>query len=279
MNNNKNKITYLIILLFCIIMALPIFFIICGSFMSTDEIIMNFQKSSVNEFINMYFIPKRFSISQYNEILIKNPMYLRLFWNSFFVTSLIIVGNIIISFMVSYSLYRLNNKFTDIILMIYTIVMLMPYQALCVPNFIMINKLGLMDTFWAIILPAIFNPFGVFLLKQFMNTIPRAYFESAQMDGISEFNMCINIALPLCKAGISALAILLCVDYWNIIEQPLIFIQSSNKELLSVFLSTISNTNPAYIFASSVFFMIIPLLFFLDNEENLISGIQLSGLK
>lgn len=272
-------LSYFLIIIFLILTSIPIVFIVCGSFMSKNELLLNFQRTATTDFIRLNIIPDRFSLMGYVEILFKSPAYLNSFWNSVFYTFTIIFGSIIVSFSGAYALYRMDNRFSDILLGIYAIVMLMPYQAVCVPNAIVVSKLGLMDSYFSIILPAIFNPVGVFFLRQYMRTIPKVYFESGKIDGMSEFMMCLKIALPLSKAGISSLAIILCIDYWNIIEQPLIFIQSPNKEPLSVFLTTISNTSPAYIFSASVFFMIIPLLFFLDSEDSLISGIQLTGLK
>lgn len=103
-----------------------------------------------------------------------------------------------------------------------------------VPNYIIADKLGLLNMASAIILPGIFAAFGVFMLRQFMLSIPYALVEAAQLDGAGHYRIFYRIMLPLMKPGIAALIVLLFVDYWNMVEQPLIFLEDAFKQPLSL---------------------------------------------
>ncbi len=274
----KIKINHLICIIFSVIFIFPLILTITNSFMSIFEIKNNYNNLE-NQFMFIRLIPKRISLNQYFDLLIRNPMYLNLFWNAIKYVVPIVFFNILFSFITSYALFRINNKITDFIFLIYVIVMLMPYQVICVPNFIIINKLNLMDSYFAIVLPAIFNPLGTFLLRVYISSIPNSYIESAKIEGASEFDICFNIVLPMIKSGIISLFIIMFIEYWNMVEQPLIFLQSKEKFPLSVFLSSISNKDPSLIFAASSFYMIPAIIIFLYLQKYFIKGIAMSGLK
>ena len=132
---------------------------------------------------------------------------------------------------------------------------------------------------WAIILPGVFSTFSVFLLSKYMRQIPSSYIEAAKLDGANEWNIFTKICLPMCKSAIYAMAILLFIDYWNMVEQPLILLEDSGKQPLSVFLSQINASEVGVAFAASFIFMLPPLLIFLYGEQYLVEGISRSGIK
>jgi multiple sugar transport system permease protein len=142
----------------------------------------------------------------------------------------------------------------------------------------MADKLGLLNSPNAIILPGIFAAFGVFMLRQFMLDIPYAYIEAAKMDGAGHLQIFYKIMIPMIKPGLAALIILLFVDYWNMVEQPLIFLDDPFKQPLSVYLSRI-NGEKGIAFAASMLYMAPMVLLFLYAETYFIEGIQLSGIK
>jgi len=157
--------------------------------------------------------------------------------------------------------------------------MLMPFQVTLVPNYMIADKLGILNTDWAIILPGIFSTFSIFLLTKYMRQIPSAYIEAAKLDGATEWQIFTKIALPTCKSAIFALTILLFIDYWNMVEQPLVLLTEVDKQPLSVFLSQINEAEIGIAFAASALYMIPPLLIFLWGEEYLVEGISRSGVK
>ena len=118
--------------------------------------------------------------------------------------------------------------------------MIMPYQVTLVPNFLVAEKFNILNTRWAIILPGIFSPFSVFLLTKVMKRIPVSYVEAAKLDGASEMQILTKIHIPLCKGAIVSIAMLVFIDYWNMVEQPLVLMKDTDMHPLSVFLSQIN---------------------------------------
>ena len=155
--------------------------------------------------------------------------------------------------------------------------MLMPYQVTLVPNYLVSDWLHLLNTRWAIFLPGAFAPFSVFLLTKFMRRIPMAVIESAKIDGANEWHIFWNICLPQCRSALYSIAILVFIDYWNMVEQPLILLNDVEKQPLSMFLSSINAGEIGIAFAAAVIYMIPGLLLFLHGEAYLVEGIAHSG--
>lgn len=106
----------------------------------------------------------------------------------------------------------------------YVILMMMPYQVTLVPNYLVLNWMKLLDTNWSIWLPGIFSPFSVYLITKYMRRIPVPLIEAAKIDGANEFQVFTKICIPICKGVITTCAILVFMDYWNMVEQPLLFL-------------------------------------------------------
>lgn len=274
-----------------IIALVPIFYTFINSFMCSAEIKDNygvvFQSLSGNTEANGYIdktpvlklVPERVTGEQYKTLLFMSPTYLLKFWNSIILVVPIVLGQIAVSCLASYSFARYRRKRREILFFAYVILMLMPFQVTLVPNYIISEKLGLLNTVWAIILPGVFSTFSCFLLTKYMRQIPSSYIEAAKLDGASEWQIFTQIALPNCKSAIFALIILLFIDYWNMVEQPLVLLTDENKQPLSVFLSKINEAEIGIAFAASALYMIPALLIFLLGEDYLVEGISHSGIK
>lgn len=284
------KISVSVILsIISLIFMFPLILTVTNSFMSEQEIENNYiaisEASSGNasdqkdEFVNLKLIPDEVVLKQYYEVLIKKTAFLYMLWNSIIIVIPVILGQILVASMAAFAFAKTDFKWRDQLFFIYIVVMLMPFQVTLVPNYIVASKLGLIGDYWSIILPGIFGTFGVFLLKQFMQYIPDAYIEAAKVDGANYFRIFFQIILPLSKAGIAALAILLFIDNWNMVEQPLVFLNDKNKLPLSIYLSRINSDERGIAFAAATLYMLPMLLIFLYGENYLVEGIQLSGIK
>lgn len=273
-----------------VVFLFPLILTVTNSFMSQQEIENSYsmvtsrdqerQESSLSgKYADVKLIPDIVTLSQYYTALIKRTSFLFKFWNSLIIVVPIILGQILVSSMAAYAFAKLEFIFRDKLFFTYIIIMMMPFQVTLVPNYIVADKLGLLGSYWSIILPGIFGTFGVFLLRQFMMYIPDAYIESAKVDGASQLRIFFSIILPMSKTGIAALAILVFIDNWNMVEQPLIFLQDVNMHPLSTYLSSINSGEMGIAFAASAIYMLPMLLIFLYGENYLVEGIQLSGLK
>jgi multiple sugar transport system permease protein len=265
----------------------PIILTVTNSFMSSSEISSNygaiFQKTStggkvfIGKTVNLKLIPDMVSLSQYITVLFKSPDYLLKFWNSFELVIPIVIFQLVVAVLASYGFTRTKGKVSAIIFFLYIILMMMPNQVTLVPNYLVLQKMKLLNTNWAIWLPGIFSPFSVYLITKYMKRIPSSVLEAAKIDGANEWQLFSQICLPISKSIITTCAILVFIDYWNMVEQPLLLFTDSDKYPLSIFLSKINQSDVGLAFAVATVYMIPSLLLFLYGEESLVEGVAYQG--
>lgn len=262
-------------------MLAPLWMIITGAFMGEVEISQNiggiFQTSE--RYANWSLFPTYPTLRPFVELLLDSPEFFHMFWNSTRQTFFIIAGYFIVALPAAYAFARYQFRFKKVLFYLYIILMVMPFQVTMVSNYLVISKLGFMDSELAIILPAIFSTFPVFIMTKFLEGIPASLFEAAQVDGASEFQLYISLGIPLGGPGIVSAVVLGFIDNWNALEQPLIFLKSQFKWPLSLYLPEISAEKAGVAFAASVIAMLPTLLLFLAGQSYLEQGIQLSGIK
>ena len=271
---------------FAFMFLMPTVLTITNSFMTQSEITANYGqvfqnatdgKSFIKDTINLKFIPDKVSFSQYFTVLLKSPDFLYKFWNSVILVAPIVLAQLAVASVAAYGFTRWRGKIRDTIFFAYVILMLMPYQVTLVPNYLVSDWLGILNTKWAILLPGAFAPFSVFLLTKFMRRIPVSLIESAKLDGAGEWQIFWRICMPQCRAALYSIAILVFIDYWNMVEQPLILLPDASQQPLSVYLSQINAGEIGIAFAAAVIYMIPGLLLFLHGEAYLVEGIAHSG--
>ena len=272
---------------FAILFLTPIVLTITNSFMSSSEISANygsvFAKTEsggrvyISEKVNLKFIPDIVSFSQYITVLFKSPDYLFKFWNSVILVGPIVLFQLMVALLAAYGFTRYRGRLREIIFFSYIILMLMPYQVTLVPNYLVSNWLHILDTRWSIWLPGVFSPFAVYLLTKYMRKIPYSVIEAAKIDGAGEWKIFTKICVPLCKGAVCSAAILVFIDYWNMVEQPLILLSNEEMHPLSVFLSKINSGEIGLAFAVATIYMVPSLLVFLYGEDYLVEGITYQG--
>lgn len=283
----KIGIATLIAASFAILFLTPIILTITNSFMAASEISSNYGvifatnenggKVFISEAVNLKFIPDMVSFSQYITVLFKSPEYLLKFWNSVVLVGPIVLFQLLVASLAAYGFSRYDGRLRQIIFFAYIILMLMPYQVTLVPNYLVADWLNILDSYWSIWLPGIFSPFAVYLLTKFMKRIPVGVMEAAQIDGAGEWQIYRLICMPLTKGALCSAAILVFIDYWNMVEQPLILLSDEEKYPLSVFLSRINAGEIGLAFAVATIYMVPSLLVFLYGEEYLVDGITYQG--
>ena len=278
----------LFLLAVAVLFIMPIVLTLSNSFMTESEIAANYGKiftgittagTYVAEKVNLKLIPDLVSFTQYETVLLKTPDYLFKFWNSVILVAPIVLFQTGVALLAAYGFARFETKARSIIFFIYIILMLMPYQVTLVPNYFVSELLGLLNTRLAIILPGIFSPFAVFILTKFMRRIPSSVIEAAKLDGAGEWQIFAKICAPMSKSIVASVAILVYIDYWNMVEQPIVLMTGDAVDLhpLSVFLSEINTGDTGLAFAVASIYMIIPLLIFLYCEDYLVEGVAYSG--
>ena len=273
---------------FALTFLMPTMLTISNSFMTQSEISANYGKVFANvsgsdgktyiaETVNLKFIPDKVTFSQYVSVLFRSPDYLLKFWNSVILVVPIVLLQLVIASITAYGFTRWRGKVRSFLFFFYVILMLMPTQVTLVPNYLVSDWIGILNTRWSIILPGTFAPFSVFLLTKSMRRIPASLIEAAKLDGSSEWQIFKDICLPQCRSALYSIAILVFIDYWNMVEQPIILLPNADLQPLSVYLSTINTSEVGLAFAIATIYMVPSLLLFLHGEDYLVEGIAHQG--
>ncbi|MBQ4136590.1 MAG: carbohydrate ABC transporter permease [Clostridia bacterium] len=278
----------LVLSVLALVIITPIVLTITNAFMSSSEISSNYGQvfsslaskegsTFISDTVNLKLIPDKVVFDQFSTILIKSPTYILKFWNSLLYCVPIVVFQLVVALAAAYGFARFEGGLRAIIFFGYIILMLMPYQVTLVPNFIVAEALGILNTRWAIILPGIFSPFAVFILTRFMRRIPPSVIEAAKLDGAGEWKIFRHICVPMSSSIVYSVALLIFIDYWNMVEQPLIMLSDTEAHPLSVFLSSLNTADTGIAFAAATVYMVVPMLLFLYSEDYLVKGISYSG--
>lgn len=218
-----------------------------------------------------------FSLHQYEQVLFNTKEFFSWFWNAVLYTVLILAINIPVSILAAYGFSHFRFRGRTGIFFLYMILMLLPFQATVMPQYLTLNKLGLLDSWAAIVLPLGYSAFGTFLLTQFMKGISHEIIEAAELDGVGPVKMLGHIILPLCKPAIGSLFILQFISCWSMVDQPLLFLR--REELLPLSVKLSSYTFGSSAFGAGVVYAVLPTLIYLYCQDALEKGISLSSIK
>lgn len=253
-------------------MVLPLLWMLSASLMPLSEVI---------KVPPVWFAPTKYSLANYWEVW-SVADFGRFFLNSSLVAVAITLLQLLTSCMAGFAFARYDFPGRTVIFIIILATLMIPFQVLMIPLFIMMARLGLVDTYWGMIVPAIVSPFGIFLMRQFMLGIPRSLLEAARIDGAPEPLIFGSIMLPLCKPAIAALTIFTFLGSWDNFLWPLIVVNRKELWTLPVAMSRfteqyISQTHLQMAGASVMFLPI--LVVFLLMQRNFVEGITLTGIK
>jgi len=284
---NRLGIVFFLVMLGALFLF-PLVVTISGSFMTEKAIVLNYSSRITSfdlsaglteRFKNILLIPNPASVEQYAGVLIDQPSFLVLLFNSIKITLPVTLGALCTGLLTAYGFTIWQWKYKEQVFLGFIVVMLMPLQAVLVPNYIIAALFGIQKSYLAIILPGIFSPFAVFLVRQSMKAIPPAYFEAAKIDGAGNWYILFHILIPQLKSTIAALCMLTFIEYWNLVEQAVIFIDDYRLEPLSIYLSRLADGRTALVFAASCVYMFLPVWFLFSGQKDLEKGIELSGVK
>jgi multiple sugar transport system permease protein len=228
------------------------------------------------------WLPTAWRIENYREVLDNIP-FVAFVLNSLKVAVLITMGQLVTCSLAAYAFGRLRFPGRDTLFLVFLSQLMVPQQVTIIPVFILIRVLGLLDTHWALIIPALVSAFGTFLLRQFFLTIPHELEEAARVDGAGYVRTFLQIILPLAGPGLSTLAIFTFNFHWNEFFRPLLFINTWEKMTLPLGLTIMKGYlgvgNVAAIMAGVSMGILPVLLVFLFAQRYLIEGVTLTGIK
>lgn len=219
------------------------------------------------------------TLKQVISLLLDTPEFYGVFWNSVWQTAPSVCGQILVGAPAAWALAQYEFKGKKFVTWLYILLMILPFQVTMASSYIVLNGLHLIDTHWAIILPAIFSAFPVFIMSKFFGKIPRAMLEAARIDGAGELRVFLSIGLPMGAPGILSAALLGFVECWNAVEQPITFLKTASLYPLSIFLPKTDLANVGVSFVCALVTLLPAALLFLYGQKYLEQGIIASGLK
>ena len=268
------NLSFIILLLICIIFLAPFFFMLVTSFKPGQEMLseglsfkMNFDEMTLNNYKIIFFEDNR---------------YLTWYKNSLIITVLQTVLSLFFSSLVGYGLAVFNFKGKNILFFLVLLVMMVPLQILLLPLYRLMIELNLMDTYLGVVLPFAVSPFAIFFFRQYIIGIPKDLIEAARIDGCGEFKIYFKIIVPLMKPAFGAMTILMALNSWNAFVWPLIVLRSANKLTLPIgLMSLLTPYGNSYdmIMPGAVISVIPVAILFLINQRAFIEGLTAGGVK
>ena len=265
----KTALTYVLLTLLAITMLLPFLWMVLASFKSLAEV------EKLNPFPTVWHPENYLSVFQ-------QVPFARYYFNSVFVAAWVTFLTCLTSAMAAFAFARLRWPGRDKVFQVYLATMMIPGVVTMIPNYTLMVKLHLLDSYAGLIIPAAFSAFGTFLLRQFMVSIPSALDEAAEMDGATPGQIFWDVILPMARPGLITLAIFTFMGNYGSFFWPLILIKSEHLRTLPIgmlFFDTIYGRQTNLIMAASVMNIIPLIILFVTSQKFLVKGIQLGAVK
>ncbi len=262
---------YIVAVLLAVIALVPFVWMISTSLKSRGALMS----------IPIEWIPAEPTLDAYGEVFSRFP-FLKTIGNSLFITCSFTLLTIISASMAAFAFAEIRFRGSRLVLGLYLATMMIPTQVTMIPLFVVMNKLGLIDSYASVILPGIFKPFAVFMLVQQMRAIPNDFLDAARIDGAGIFQVYRRIALPMCAPTIATLAVTTFMESWNDYLWPLLMLTDRNKMTLPIALSTLNgqyNTEYNVLMAGSLISMIPIVIIYLCAQKQFKNGLMAGGIK
>lgn len=272
-----NTIGFILLTLFAFFMALPIVYVVSTSLKPLNEL--------------FYFPPRFFvenpTLKNFKDLFIVldglDVPFSRYALNSIIITITVVVLIVILTSMAAYGLVKHKVPFANFIFSLILMGLMFPTYVIQIPNYLIVNSFGMVDTYWALILPKIAVAYNLFLVRQFMQQLPDSFLEAARIDGASEVKIFFKIVFPFLKPVMATLVVFSFVANWNDYFTPLIYIQDQALKTLPLAMQLISSGNSiarAGASAAATFVTIVPtILIYVLMQKNVVDSMAYSGIK
>ena len=270
-DDNKKILIHIALILGTLFMVIPFVWMVLTSFKTLPESIQ----------VPPKIMPKSFNLKSYSDVLTLLP-FLTFYLNTVIVIAVRVVVSTFFAAMAAYACARIKFPGRDILFMFVLIQMMVPVQLFIIPQYLLVQKLGLLNSIPALILPGIVTAFGTFLLRQFFMGLPDEVEEAAVIDGANRWQIFIKVMLPLAKPGMISLSIFTALFAWKDLMWPLIVNADIEKMPLSAGLASLVGqfaTNYPVLMAGSVLAIIPMIIVFVIFQKQFVGGIALSGGK
>ena len=262
-------LAYILLALGSIVMFFPFLWMLLSSF------------KDIREILDINFFPQTWTLANYREVIF-DTRFPRWFFNSMVVALATTLSGLFFCSLIGYTLTRMRFPGRQVIFILILSTLMVPTEMLVIPWFVMSSDFGWINTFWGIAFPGLMPAFGVFLMRQFFQTLPRDLFDAARVDGIGEFGLFWRIGLPLVKPALAALGIFAFIGNWSAFLWPLIIAKSASMRTIPVGIALFSGeagTAWNLIMAANALAIIPVLLVFFVFQKQIIEGVVLTGTK
>ncbi len=269
----RKLIIHVVLIVFGFLMVVPFLWMLSSSFKFEPEIFK----------IPITWIPEKPTLTNYAAIFF-SPKYnfARFYLNSFITASFVTLINVALCSMAGFSFAKFEFPAKNLLFILFLATIMVPFHSIMIPVYTLVRGLGWSDRLVALIVPFSFDALGVFMLRQFIMTLPSSLMEAARIDGASNFIIFLRIVFPMIKAALASLALFQFLWSWNNFLRPLLFIRSVEKMPITMGLQTfVSEYNVEYgkIMAGSSLAIVPVLIIFILGQRYFISGIALDGVK
>ncbi len=220
-----------------------------------------------------------FTLRYFYQVFLSKSQYLFRFWRSLGLSICIAAGQVLVSVLAGYGFAKSKFPGRNFLFFMLIMWMIIPLQVTLVPNYLILDELNLLDTYYALILPMIFVPLGTFIMTQSFRSIPNEILEAAQLDGAGTLSILARVAVPMGKSGLICTMLLSFLDGWNMVEQPITFLKNFSAFPLSVALATTPPEDPNVQLVCCILAAIPPILLFVLFNRDMTEGIELGGGK
>ena len=220
-----------------------------------------------------------FTLEYFYHVFLAQSQYLLRFWKSLALSACIAAGQMLISILAGYSFAKSKFPGRNFVFFLLIIWMIMPLQVTLVPNYLMLDELGLLNTYYALALPMIFIPLGTFIMTQSFRAVPNEIMEAAQLDGANTISIIFRVMVPMSKSGLVCTMLLSFLDGWNMVEQPIVFLEELSQYPLAVALASVPPGDPNVQLVCCILAATPPLLLFALFNREMAEGIELGGGK
>lgn len=262
-------LSYLALTVLGIVMAFPFVWMLLTAF------------KSIREIFSLNFLPQSWTLANFQEVLFRTD-FPRWFGNSLLVATITTISVLFFCALVGYTLARMRFKGKELVFILILSTMMIPTEMLVIPWFVMSAEYGWTNSYWGIMFPGLITGFGVFLLRQFFQTLPMDLFDAGRLDGLTEWGLFWRVGLPLVGPGLSALGIFTFIGNWNAFLWPLVVISDRSMRTIPVGTALFSGeAATAYnlIMAASAMAIIPVLIVFIIFQKQIVEGVVLTGVK
>lgn len=277
----RHRITGILLFGVCLLVWLPLLLMTAAAWMPEDELYWRYLSplGLGRDQVRAALIPSYPSLAAMKELLVCSPGFFIMFWNSCIQVIPMAAGQLLVGAPAAWAFARFRFPGRRQLFGFYVLLMVLPFQVTQVSNYLVLDRLRILDSHMGMILPGIWSTLPVFIMTRSFETIPTELVEAAYLDGAGQWYTFLHIGLPLGYPGIATALMLTFVDGWNALEQPLTYLKTKSLWPISLYLPDIAKDKAAVAFAAALITCLLPVLIYLNCQEELEQGAASSGLK